>query len=98
MSDSYILALSPRQTQIKLYELDELILQERVEKFIENGGDVNELPANSELARKYDEMRGIEWEDMNVKKVVLDDMDRRYIEALKKNPHFNMKEFLKNGK
>ncbi len=95
MEDSLILDLSPRQTQIKLFEINEIELEERVIKYLENGikPDVFE----GEILRKYDEMRGINYEDFKDVKIELNDLDKRYVEALKKNPHLNLQEFLKNG-
>ena len=95
MSDSLILNLSPRQTQIKLFEIAELELEDMAKEFLRNGGKEEELEAGSEIMRKIDEMRGIETakEDLS-----FNEFDRKYIEALKKNPRLNIKEFLAHGK
>jgi hypothetical protein len=87
------LSLSPRQTQIKLFELNELELEERVIRYIENG--IKPEDFEGEILRKYDEMRGITAEIEN-KELELDDFDRKFIENLKKGK--DEKEFLKNGK
>lgn len=87
------MSLSPRQTQIKLFELNELELEERVIRYIENG--IKPEDFEGEILRKYDEMRGITAEIEN-KELELDDFDRKFIENLKKGK--DEKEFLKNGK
>jgi hypothetical protein len=86
--------MTPRQTQIKLFEIAELELEDMTKEFLRNDGKEEELEAGSEIMRKIDELRGLETtkEDLN-----FNEFDRKYIAALKKDPHLNIKEFLKHG-
>jgi hypothetical protein len=49
-----------------------------------------------EVLRKYDELQGKYWdEDENGDgKIEFDEIDKRYIEALKKNPSLTIEEFI----
>ena len=66
-------------------------------EFLRNGGKEEELDAGSDLLRKIDEMRGLNVEEMR-EDLSFSEFDKKYIDELKKNPHMNVKEFLKHGK
>ena len=78
-----------------MYELNEIELEEKVIKYLETG--IKPDAFEGEILRKYDEMRGINYDDFKDEKIELNDLDKRYVEALNKNPHLNLQEFLKNG-
>jgi hypothetical protein len=94
LRDSEILSLSPRQTQIKLFEFAELELEDMVREYIKNGGKTDNL--SGDLLRKYNELNGINVGEINSEIIGLDDFDRAYLNALKKNPKITLKELTGN--
>jgi hypothetical protein len=93
MSEKDILALSPRQTQIKLFELYELELETDVKYYLQHGIKPEDM--EGEIKRKYDELNGVEHVEIDAKELALTEDDKKFIEALKKGK--DEKEFLKNG-
>lgn len=95
MSDSEILYLSPRQTQIKLFEIREFELEDSVRDFIRNGGKPERL--DGDLLRKYQEMQGLVVEviDFDDDQRGLTKMDKKYLEKLKHDPNTKIEDVLK---
>ena len=55
--------MTPRQIQIKQYELEQLLLLDNVKEFIKNNGKVEDLMADNPLYIKWCELKGIKLED-----------------------------------
>lgn len=55
--------MSPRQIQIKQFELEQIILLDNLKDFIRNGGKMEDLMADDPLYVKWCEIKGIVLED-----------------------------------
>jgi hypothetical protein len=87
MSDRDILAISPRMTQIKLYELAELELEEKVVKYIERGVKPEEF--EGEILRKYDEMRGLNVGEFTKEDLTWTAKEKEFIRTHKTDPRLS---------
>jgi hypothetical protein len=94
LSDLEILSLSPRQTQIKLFEIQERELASAVNEYIKAGGKADRL--DGELWRKYQEMQGVRTEDLSFENDQrgLTEMDKKYLAKLRENPNATIKDVL----
>ncbi len=55
--------MTPRQIQIKQFELEQLLLLDNVKEFIKNNGKIEDLMADNPLYVKWCELKGIKIED-----------------------------------
>ena len=62
-SDLTVLSMTPRQIQIKQFELEQLLLLDNVKEFIKNNGKIEDLMADNPLYIKWCELKGINLED-----------------------------------
>lgn len=81
--------MSPRQYQIKCFELKNFLIEESLRDYMAKGGRVEDLPMGSSLLRKYEELQGYESPEELMAKDdgTLDKINEQIMDGMKKDPN-----------